>query len=106
MVEAGIELARVSSYKELLAALVARRHDIGLPQTEVEEIAGLHHGYVGKLECGTKRFGMMSLGCVLGALGVELVLVATTPHHVAQGRIAPGLPASAILGTGPRKKAA
>lgn len=97
MVEPGTELARVGSYPELLAALVARRHDIALPQREVDAISGLQDGYVAKLECGKKRLGMVSLECLLGALGVELVLVATIPHHLAQKRVAPGLPASAML---------
>lgn len=83
----GTELARVDSYKDLLAALVTRRHDVGLPQRAVDDVAGLPDGYCAKLECGMKRLGMMSLECLLGALGVELIVVAKTPHHLAQGRV-------------------
>lgn len=97
MQQPGTELARVGTYAELLSALVARRHDIALPQRAVDDISGLPDGYVAKLECGSKRLGMMSLECLLGALGVELVLIARVPHHVAQRRIAPSVPTSTFL---------
>jgi len=71
----------------LVAALKARRYELGLPQLEVDEIAGLQNGYCAKIESRMKNLGPVSLGCLLGALGLELHVVKTVPHHVKQGRI-------------------
>ena len=77
----GQILTKAGSYEELLAACIARRHELGLSQMAVDEISGLQGGYVGKLECGAKRLGPMSFPCLLQALGLELLVVRTTPHH-------------------------
>lgn len=66
---------RIRSYEDLVAVLRARRVELGLRQLELDEIAGLQGGYTGKIECGSKGFGPMSLTALLGALGLELVAV-------------------------------
>jgi hypothetical protein len=68
---------RATDYASLRSAIIARRHALGLTQADVDYIAGLQDGYCGKLECGVKNFGPLSLGLVLQALGLELVVVAT-----------------------------
>lgn len=77
----------VTDMASLRAAVVTRRNELGLSQLAVDEIAGIQPGYLAKLEIGMKNFGPMSLGCVMGALGIELVVRRVTPHHVKQGRI-------------------
>jgi transcriptional regulator with XRE-family HTH domain len=74
-------LARVQSYSDLRSAVAMRRHELGLTQLEVDDIAGLQSGYLSKLECGLKNFGPMSLDAVLGALGLEIVLVRSGEVH-------------------------
>lgn len=81
-------IAIVGSYAGLLEAFVKQRHELGLSQLSVDGIGGVQSGYCAKLECGTKRFGMMSLECMLGALGLELAVVRTVPHHSRQRRLA------------------
>jgi hypothetical protein len=74
-------LARVQSYSELRSALDIRKHELGLSNLEVDDIAGLNSGCFSKLTCGMKNFGPMSLDAVLGALGVEIVLVRSGEVH-------------------------
>lgn len=69
------EIARVSDYDGLVKALRARRIELGLTHLAVDEIAGLQTGYTGKIECGIKRLGVMSLTAILGALKVEMALL-------------------------------
>lgn len=89
-------IARVTTYEDLLKVCVARRKELGLPQMLVDEIAGLQPGYTGKLECGDKRLGPLSLPCLLQALGLVLAVVRDTPHHERQRRLAPGATAHRI----------
>jgi hypothetical protein len=69
----------VKSYRGLIEAFVARRKDLGLPQLEVDYRAGLPDGYTGKIEKYDKTYGRkigpLSLDCMLGALGLELVVI-------------------------------
>ena len=76
----GMPIGVARSYEDIVAACRSRRQELGLPQLTIDEIAGLQSGYVGKIECGDKRLGPMSLPCLLGALGLELVMVRTVPH--------------------------
>lgn len=66
------------TYDDLRAAIAARRQQLGLTQRAFDEIAGVPLGYTGKLECGMRNFGPMSLECILAALGVGLVLTPLT----------------------------
>jgi hypothetical protein len=75
-------LAQVDSYEALRLALTTRRYSLGLPQLEVDSIAGLQDGYCAKLESGTKNLGPISLTCMLGALGLELLVVPKAMRHL------------------------
>lgn len=65
----------IKNYNELVALLVRRRHDLGMSQIDMDHRTGLADGYVAKIECGTKRLGPTSLPCILGALGVSLLVI-------------------------------
>jgi predicted transcriptional regulator len=77
MSDATPTIAIVRSYDDLRQAIATRRKSLGLAQLELDHITGLPDGYQGKIECGMRHFGALSLGLVLQALGVELVL---RPH--------------------------
>lgn len=62
------------SYDEMVAALIEQRHAVGLSQLEVDERAGLPSGYTGKIECGRRRLGALSLSLMLQALGLRLAV--------------------------------
>jgi transcriptional regulator with XRE-family HTH domain len=68
-------LAVIRDYADLRQFIARRRRDLGLSQLAVDEIAGIQSGYLAKLEIGTRHFGDISFGCVLGALGVALIAV-------------------------------
>ncbi len=61
-----------ADYDQLRKLVAARRVELGLRQLEVDDLAGVPNGYTGKLECGMKHFGDISLGPVLGVLGIVL----------------------------------
>ena len=64
----------------LIRACVARRRELGLTQLQVDAAAGIQDGYCGKWEAGVKGLGRMSLGCILGALRLKLI-VAGSDHR-------------------------
>lgn len=64
----------VRDLDELRAAFVARRRELGMTQLECDARAGLQDGYTGKWEAGIKGLGRVSLGCLLGALGLRLMV--------------------------------
>lgn len=66
--------AAIQSYDQLRQAVARRRKALGLTQLDLDDLAGVQDGYTGKLECGARHFGPLSLGLILQALGVELVL--------------------------------
>lgn len=74
--ERGIE---IRTYEELIEALRSRRHELGITQQELNEIAGFQDGYVNKLEIGYREggrgIGAFSLPTWLDALGVRLLIV-------------------------------
>lgn len=74
-------IAIIRDYKDLRDFLDRRRRDLGYSQLLVDEIAGLQSGYYAKISCGTRHFGDMSFGCVLGALGVVLMAMPATGTH-------------------------
>lgn len=75
-VEAGIV---VRTYEDLVEALKTYRHEQGLSQMELDNIAGFQDGYTAKLEVGYKEggrgVGAMSLPTWLDSLGVRLLVV-------------------------------
>lgn len=69
------DMAMIEDYEGLIEAIKRRRQALGLRQLAMDERTGLPDGYQGKLECGMKHFGPMSLPLVLGALGLKLIVV-------------------------------
>jgi hypothetical protein len=70
-------LARVESYDDLVHALRARVDQLGISQETLAALARLQ-GYssdVLKPQGNMRSLGRMSFGCVLGALGLKIVLV-------------------------------
>lgn len=68
-------------YPGLRKLIAERRKELGLSQLAVDEIAGVQTGYVGKVECGARHFGDMSLAAILGALGLSLAVVRGAGAH-------------------------
>jgi len=73
----GRILATVTDYAGMLAALRDRADELRLSREAIDQVAGLPSGYSGKiLGIGqVRRLNLISLGPVLGALGVKLVMV-------------------------------
>lgn len=72
----------IRNYAELKSALNERRIELKMTMLELDELAGLQQGYSGKLfsmAASSRNFGPISLGNVLKALGVELVILPTQP---------------------------
>ncbi len=65
-----------STPREIANCLRSRRLELGLTQSAVCHLAGVQDGYVGKLEVGVRTLGPMSLGAMLGALGLRLAVIA------------------------------
>jgi hypothetical protein len=68
-------LAIVTTFEGLRRAFDLRKRELRLTNLALDDIAGLQSGYTGKLLCGTRRVGEISLPALLGALGLEIVLV-------------------------------
>lgn len=71
------QIAVVTDYDGLLAALRARAEELNVSRSTLDDVSGLQTGYAAKLLANPpmKSFGRVSLGPMLGALGVSLVLV-------------------------------
>ena len=69
--------AVITNYADLIAALRARADEIGATRLQIDAASGLPEGYAGKLFGPSKMrcLGKISLGPVLGALGLKLVAV-------------------------------
>lgn len=69
--------ATVTDYDSLIAALRARADELNVSRLAIDERAGLQSGYTAKLLAGEggRGLGRLSLGCLLGALGVKLIMV-------------------------------
>lgn len=61
----------------LIMALIQRRQDIGLSQSEVDHRVGWATGYCGKLEAGMRRPGVDTLWDWMVALKCEIILLPT-----------------------------
>jgi len=73
-------IARFRQYADLMLAIDARRRELGMTMLELDARSGLPLGYSGKLftdptKANAKTLGRMSLGLILQALDVEMVLV-------------------------------
>ena len=74
-VEAIEPLAVVTDHRGLVTALRLRITELGTGLDSVDEVAGLPDGYTGKVLVGRHGLGPISLGAILGALAVKIVLV-------------------------------
>ncbi len=71
------QIATVRDYDGLIEALRARALEIGATREAIDEVGGLQKGYAAKVlaPSAVKGLGRMSMGPVLGALGLMLVVV-------------------------------
>lgn len=69
--------APIRSMPELVDAIRRRRDELNISHETIDNIAGLQSGYTSKLlgPIQLKGFSHMSLGAVLGALGIGLVVI-------------------------------
>jgi len=93
--------AIVREYHELLMAIDARRRELGMPMIELDERAGLPLGYVGKLltdptKRNAKTLGRTSLGLVMKALGVEIVVMHAAGAHASEPQASQGVAATTV----------
>lgn len=70
-------IAVVASYDELIDAIRTRKAELGLSDATVDSISGLAAGHTGKLlgPAQVKTLGKVSMGLLLQALGLVLVVV-------------------------------
>lgn len=70
-------LAEIRSYGELLAALRARADELGVTRMGLDDVTGLQNGYAAKLLAPVpiKSLGKFSMGPMLSAMGVMLIMV-------------------------------
>lgn len=70
-------LATGTNYGDLIRAFRERATALGMTDKTIEEIGGFTGGHVGKLlgAARTKSLGPLTLGMMLGALGLKFVIV-------------------------------
>jgi hypothetical protein len=68
-------LAIVADYDGLLAALRQRAIELNAPLESIDHVAGLPTRYTTKLLGGMRGLGRVSLGPILGALGLKLAVL-------------------------------
>jgi hypothetical protein len=85
MIDAPIAIVR--GYDDLLSAARARMAQLDITFATLDAVSGVASGYSAKLlgpePC--KRFGEMSLGAIMGALGLKLAVL-DDPEALAQVR--------------------
>jgi hypothetical protein len=71
------QLAEISDYSSLHAALRTRSDELGITRQMLDELGGLQDGYASKLLAPVplRNIGPRLLGPILGALALRLVLV-------------------------------
>jgi hypothetical protein len=72
----GRILGVAHEYADLLELIRARIAELGISLEMANEIAGLPDGYISTLLCGRRKLGVLSLGCVMSALGLAIVVAA------------------------------
>lgn len=65
---------RCRDYKQLTEALDARRRELGFTHLELDDRSSLQTGYSGKVFCGLRHLGPLSLPMMLVALDADLYL--------------------------------
>lgn len=80
-------IASVCDYDGLIAALRTRKAELGLSDSFLDELTGLQSGYTGKIfgPKQVKKLGPVSLGLLLQALGLKIVLL-EDPETLAKHR--------------------
>jgi hypothetical protein len=70
-------LAVVHDYTELRSALRQRAEALDISWIEIDRISGISSGYSGAVlsETARKRIGLVNLGPILAALGLQLLVV-------------------------------
>jgi hypothetical protein len=70
-------VVEVTDYAGLMDALRARRDQLAVTHQTIDDVAGLPSGYTGKLFAPhpMKCLGMISLGAILGTLGLKLAIL-------------------------------
>jgi hypothetical protein len=71
---ANAEEIVVRDYRRLMEVLNARRKKLNMPMLAVDDASSLQTGYSAKLFAGIRNLGPLSLGMLLAALDVELVV--------------------------------
>jgi hypothetical protein len=71
------ELAEIHEFHELVAALKARMHELNITMDTLDAIAGLPCRFSAKIlaKKPLKGLGPISLGAIIGALGLKLIVV-------------------------------
>jgi hypothetical protein len=69
-----VSAIRIRDYSQLREAIAFRRQQLGLRQLDADEKSGLQTGYFGKLECGVRTLGPLSLPMALAALDLDLYI--------------------------------
>jgi hypothetical protein len=90
--EASLVATECKSYADLLDVLRQRKTELDISHDVLDEVSGLQRGYSSKLlgPVPSKFFGHVSLGCILGALGLKLT-ISPDPEQLAkiQRRLTP-----------------
>jgi hypothetical protein len=95
MPEPAEPLATVTDYQGFVACLRRRITDLEVAIGSVEKLAGLAPAHLAHLLRGSRAFGPVSLGAVLGALGLKIAIL----HDPEQfDRIRHRLPRRAVTG--------
>jgi hypothetical protein len=70
-------IAVIRDYASLIEAIRAPVAELQITHETVDHVSGIQSGYTSKLLCRPpmKPLGAISLGCVLGALGMQLIAV-------------------------------
>jgi hypothetical protein len=105
------QIAIVKSYGELVTALRARSDELQVTRETLDHITGLQNGYAAKLLAPVpiRMLGRISLGPMLAALGMSIVLVEDLSalrkiQLQMTKRLKPRLDASGAMPTGKSKK--
>lgn len=70
-----------ATYREIIVALIERRHALGMSQEAINFAANLQDGYCNKIEADIRRLGPVSLPALLGALRLEMFVEARPSHR-------------------------
>jgi hypothetical protein len=71
----SFEAVAAHDYRTLMGALIERKLQLGVTCFELESLGDLPTGYASKLFTGRRTLGLVSIGKMLAALNVRLVVV-------------------------------